>query len=174
MFWHLINLETDGCVAQTGLPGSYFIVSPVSGTTRRYQCNLFFRLNVESDTYHITSVSLFQAQLLKFLFLYKCQTVLGTHKPPTPTFILNCFSSFVFFFVFLCRAILPMSSRSVLNHSQQVGGPTGQTGGMGGGGERGGSGTGRSGSMGSPSRSSPSIIGMPKQQQARQPFTINR
>uniref|UniRef100_A0A7N6BLM3 NOT2/NOT3/NOT5 C-terminal domain-containing protein n=1 Tax=Anabas testudineus TaxID=64144 RepID=A0A7N6BLM3_ANATE len=39
--------------------------------------------------------------------------------------------------------------------------------------QRGGSGTGRSGSMGSPSRSSPSIIGMPKQQQARQPFTIN-
>lgn len=71
-----------------------------------------------------------------------------------------------------CRGILPMSSRSVLNHNQQVGGPTGQSGGMGGG-ERGGGG-GRSGSMGSPSRSSPSIIGMPKQQQARQPFTINR
>uniref|UniRef100_A0A671WLJ8 CCR4-NOT transcription complex subunit 2 n=1 Tax=Sparus aurata TaxID=8175 RepID=A0A671WLJ8_SPAAU len=51
--------------------------------------------------------------------------------------------------------ILPMSSRSVMNHSQQVGGPTGSS------------------SMGSPSRSSPSIIGMPKQQQARQPFTIN-
>lgn len=78
----------------------------------------------------------------------------------------------------LCRGILPMSSRSVLNHSQQVGGPTGQTGGMVGGvgGERGGGGVGagRSSSMGSPSRSSPSIIGMPKQQQARQPFTINR
>uniref|UniRef100_A0AAQ5YF18 CCR4-NOT transcription complex subunit 2 n=1 Tax=Amphiprion ocellaris TaxID=80972 RepID=A0AAQ5YF18_AMPOC len=70
-----------------------------------------------------------------------------------------------------CRGILPMSSRNVLNHSQQVGGPTGQAGGMGGGGERGGGG--RSGSMGSPSRSSPSIIGMPKQQQGRQPFTIN-
>ncbi|XP_042370178.1 CCR4-NOT transcription complex subunit 2-like, partial [Plectropomus leopardus] len=72
--------------------------------------------------------------------------------------------------------ILPMSSRSVLNHSQQVGGPTGQSGGMGGVGvERGGGGVGggRSSSMGSPSRSSPSIIGMPKQQQARQPFTIN-
>lgn len=69
-----------------------------------------------------------------------------------------------------------MSSRTVLNHSQQVGGPTGQAGGIGVGvgGERGGSGAGRSGSMGSPSRSSPSIIGMPKQQQARQPFTINR
>lgn len=81
--------------------------------------------------------------------------------------------------LFLCRGILPMSSRSVLNHSQQVGGPTGQTGGMVGGvgGERGGAGgvgAGRSSSMGSPSRSSPSIIGMPKQQQARQPFTINR
>nr|CAG5967849.1 unnamed protein product [Menidia menidia]CAG5969424.1 unnamed protein product [Menidia menidia] len=33
-----------------------------------------------------------------------------------------------------------MSSRSVLNHNQQVGGPTGQTGGMGVGGERGGGG----------------------------------
>uniref|UniRef100_A0A3Q3J4K5 CCR4-NOT transcription complex subunit 2 n=1 Tax=Monopterus albus TaxID=43700 RepID=A0A3Q3J4K5_MONAL len=64
------------------------------------------------------------------------------HTPPSPS-----------------RGILPMSSRSVLNHSQQVGGGTG--------------GGGRSGSMGSPSRSSPSIIGMPKQQQARQPFTIN-
>lgn len=77
------------------------------------------------------------------------------------------------------RGILPMSSRSVLNHSQQVGGPTGQSGSMVGGvgGERGGGGgvgAGRSSSMGSPSRSSPSIIGMPKQQQARQPFTINR
>ena len=74
-----------------------------------------------------------------------------------------------------------MSSRSVMNHSQQVGGPTGQSagmvGGVGVGGERGGAGgvgAGRSSSMGSPSRSSPSIIGMPKQQQARQPFTINR
>uniref|UniRef100_A0A7N8X7R3 CCR4-NOT transcription complex subunit 2 n=1 Tax=Mastacembelus armatus TaxID=205130 RepID=A0A7N8X7R3_9TELE len=75
----------------------------------------------------------------------------------------------------LLMGILPMSSRSVLNHSQQVGGPAGQAGGMGVGGERGGSsgGGGRSGSMGSPSRSSPSIIGTPKQQQARQPFTIN-
>uniref|UniRef100_A0A672G5H2 CCR4-NOT transcription complex subunit 2 n=1 Tax=Salarias fasciatus TaxID=181472 RepID=A0A672G5H2_SALFA len=79
------------------------------------------------------------------------------------------------------KGILPMRS-SVLNHSQQVGGPTGQSGGIGaggGGGERGGGGGvggiggGRSGSLGSPSRSSPSIIGMPKQQQARQPFTIN-
>ncbi|XP_072233300.1 CCR4-NOT transcription complex subunit 2-like isoform X1 [Leuresthes tenuis] len=78
------------------------------------------------------------------------------HTPPSPS-----------------RGILPMSSRSVLNHNQQVGGPTGQTSGMGVGGERGGGGGGRSGSMGSPSRSSPSIIGMPKQQQARQPFTIN-
>ncbi|KAG8005444.1 CCR4-NOT transcription complex subunit 2 [Nibea albiflora] len=83
------------------------------------------------------------------------------HTPPSPS-----------------RGILPMSSRSVLNHSQQVGGPTGQSGSMVGGvgGERGGGGgvgAGRSSSMGSPSRSSPSIIGMPKQQQARQPFTIN-
>ena len=77
----------------------------------------------------------------------------------------------------LCRGILPLSSRSVLNHSQQVGGPTGQTGGMVGG-ERGGASAGvgaaRSSSIGSPSRGSPSIIGMAKQQQARQPFTINR
>lgn len=76
------------------------------------------------------------------------------------------------------RGILPMSSRSVLNHSQQVGGPTGQTGGMVGGergGASGGVGAGRSSSsIGSPSRGSPSIIGMPKQQPARQPFTINR
>ncbi|XP_045895836.1 CCR4-NOT transcription complex subunit 2-like isoform X1 [Micropterus dolomieu] len=82
------------------------------------------------------------------------------HTPPSPS-----------------RGILPMSSRSVMNHNQQVGGPTGQSVGMVGvGGERGGAGgvgAGRSGSMGSPSRSSPSIIGMPKQQQARQPFTIN-
>uniref|UniRef100_A0A8C9ZES9 CCR4-NOT transcription complex subunit 2 n=1 Tax=Sander lucioperca TaxID=283035 RepID=A0A8C9ZES9_SANLU len=61
------------------------------------------------------------------------------HTPPSPS-----------------RGILPMSTRSVLNHSQQVG-----------------VGGGRSSGMGSPSRSSPSIIGMPKQQQARQPFTIN-
>uniref|UniRef100_H3C9X4 CCR4-NOT transcription complex subunit 2 n=1 Tax=Tetraodon nigroviridis TaxID=99883 RepID=H3C9X4_TETNG len=67
------------------------------------------------------------------------------HTPPSPS-----------------RGILPMSSRSVLNHSQ-VGGPTGQTG----------VGAGRSGSIGSPGRGSPSIIGMPKQQPARQPFTIN-
>uniref|UniRef100_A0A667XK96 CCR4-NOT transcription complex subunit 2 n=1 Tax=Myripristis murdjan TaxID=586833 RepID=A0A667XK96_9TELE len=75
------------------------------------------------------------------------------------------------------QGILPMSSRSMLNHSQQVGGAGGQGGGGGGGGERGGGGGGggggRSGGMGSPSRSSPSIICMPKQQQARQPFTIN-
>uniref|UniRef100_A0A8D3CSD5 CCR4-NOT transcription complex subunit 2 n=1 Tax=Scophthalmus maximus TaxID=52904 RepID=A0A8D3CSD5_SCOMX len=61
------------------------------------------------------------------------------HTPPSPS-----------------RGILPMS-RSVMNHNQQVGGPTGRSG----------------GGMGSPSRSSPSIIGMPKPQQARQPFTIN-
>uniref|UniRef100_A0A8C6NU11 CCR4-NOT transcription complex subunit 2 n=1 Tax=Nothobranchius furzeri TaxID=105023 RepID=A0A8C6NU11_NOTFU len=78
------------------------------------------------------------------------------HTPPSPS-----------------RGILPMSSRSVLNHNQQVGGPTGQAGGIGA--ERGGGGGGgRSGTMGSPSRSSPSIIGMPKQPQSRQPFTFNR
>eukprot|EP00066_Takifugu_rubripes_P009747 XP_003976991.1 PREDICTED: CCR4-NOT transcription complex subunit 2-like [Takifugu rubripes] len=81
------------------------------------------------------------------------------HTPPSPS-----------------RGILPMSSRGVLNHSQQVGGPTGPTGGLVGGERGGGSagvGAGRSSSIGSPSRGSPSIIGMPKQQQARQPFTIN-
>uniref|UniRef100_A0A8D3CFV0 CCR4-NOT transcription complex subunit 2 n=1 Tax=Scophthalmus maximus TaxID=52904 RepID=A0A8D3CFV0_SCOMX len=97
---------------------------------------------------------------VSFMFLYITQ--LSTCSSPSP-------------FLSLCRGILPMS-RSVMNHNQQVGGPTGQTGGMGVGigGERGvGSGGRSGGGMGSPSRSSPSIIGMPKPQQARQPFTIN-
>ncbi|XP_061571049.1 CCR4-NOT transcription complex subunit 2-like isoform X2 [Cololabis saira] len=64
------------------------------------------------------------------------------------------------------RSIMSMSSRSVLNHNQQVGGAHGPDG------PGGGTGGGRGG-MGSPSRASPSIIGMPKQQQPRQPFTIN-
>ncbi|KAG7218949.1 hypothetical protein INR49_019396 [Caranx melampygus] len=63
------------------------------------------------------------------------------------------------------RGILPMSSRSVLNHSQQVGGPTGQAGGMGGVGvERGGGGGGgggRSGSMGVPAARHPASSGCP-------------
>ncbi|XP_028304372.1 CCR4-NOT transcription complex subunit 2-like isoform X2 [Gouania willdenowi] len=75
------------------------------------------------------------------------------HTPPSPS-----------------RGILPMSSRAVMNHSQQVGGPSAQVVGIGG--ERG-VGGGRSGGMSSPSRSSPSIIGMPKAQHSRQPFTIN-
>ncbi|XP_041693045.1 CCR4-NOT transcription complex subunit 2 isoform X2 [Coregonus clupeaformis] len=57
------------------------------------------------------------------------------------------------------RGILPMNSRNMLNHSQ-----VGQGIGMG---------SSRTNSMGSPNRSSPSIICMPKQQPARQPFTIN-
>ncbi|KAM6985357.1 CCR4-NOT transcription complex subunit 2-like isoform 2-T2 [Aplochiton taeniatus] len=90
---------------------------------------------------------------------------MGLHTPPSPS-----------------RGILPMNTRSMLNHSQQQvgGGQAGLVGGMGngGGGSVGGGGGvgvggGRSGTMGSPNRSSPSIICMPKQQQARQPFTIN-
>uniref|UniRef100_A0AAQ5X4J2 CCR4-NOT transcription complex subunit 2 n=2 Tax=Percomorphaceae TaxID=1489872 RepID=A0AAQ5X4J2_AMPOC len=114
---------------------------------------------------------------------YSQQSMFPPHRPDkdvsfpseTPHFVVKNVSvsvqQEVVIRVCACRGILPMSSRNVLNHSQQVGGPTGQAGGMGGGGERGGGG--RSGSMGSPSRSSPSIIGMPKQQQGRQPFTIN-
>ncbi|KAL0968098.1 hypothetical protein UPYG_G00262380 [Umbra pygmaea] len=67
---------------------------------------------------------------------------MSLHTPPSPS-----------------RGILPMSSRSMLNHSQ-VGQSAGMT-------------SGRTNSMGSPNRSSPSIICMPKQQPARQPFTIN-
>uniref|UniRef100_A0A8D0D503 CCR4-NOT transcription complex subunit 2 n=1 Tax=Sander lucioperca TaxID=283035 RepID=A0A8D0D503_SANLU len=108
--------------------------------------------------------------------LYGPQSKMNPH-PCNLLQLLICCCVFLCAFRSLCRGILPMSTRSVLNHSQQVGGPTGQTGGMGGVGvERGGGGGvggGRSSGMGSPSRSSPSIIGMPKQQQARQPFTIN-
>lgn len=57
-----------------------------------------------------------------------------------------------------------MNSRNMLNHSQvgQGIGMSGRTNSMG------------SSGLGSPNRSSPSIICMPKQQPARQPFTINR
>lgn len=126
--------------------------------------------------YHLTSVSNPAARVA--LPPYRLQVVLETHNTT------SCFNPSLVSHPPLslppplCRGILPMSSRSVMNHNQQVGGPTGQSVGMVGvGGERGGAGgvgAGRSGSMGSPSRSSPSIIGMPKQQQARQPFTINR
>lgn len=55
-------------------------------------------------------------------------------------------------------------NRNMLNHSQvgQGIGMSGRTNSMG------------SSGLGSPNRSSPSIICMPKQQPARQPFTINR
>ncbi|XP_061617728.1 CCR4-NOT transcription complex subunit 2-like isoform X3 [Phyllopteryx taeniolatus] len=69
------------------------------------------------------------------------------HTPPSPS-----------------RGILPVSSRGVLAHNQQAGGPAGQPIGMGG--ERGGGAGGRSAGG-----SSPSVIGMPKQ--SRQAFTIN-
>lgn len=57
-----------------------------------------------------------------------------------------------------------MNTRNMLNHSQvgQGIGMSGRTNSMG------------SSGLGSPNRSSPSIICMPKQQPARQPFTINR
>lgn len=66
--------------------------------------------------------------------------------------------------LFLNRGTLPMNSRNMLNHSQvgQGIGISGRTNSMG------------SSGLGSPNRSSPSIICMPKQQPARQPFTINR
>ncbi|XP_005163166.1 CCR4-NOT transcription complex subunit 2 isoform X1 [Danio rerio] len=60
------------------------------------------------------------------------------------------------------RGILPMNTRNMM--SSQVGqgmGMSGRTNSMG------------SSGLGSPNRSSPSIICMPKQQPARQPFTIN-
>ncbi|XP_062245417.1 CCR4-NOT transcription complex subunit 2 isoform X1 [Platichthys flesus] len=61
------------------------------------------------------------------------------------------------------RGTLPMNTRNMLNHSQvsQSIGMSGRTNSMG------------SSGLGSPNRSSPSIICMPKQQPARQPFTIN-
>ncbi|XP_062374119.1 CCR4-NOT transcription complex subunit 2 isoform X1 [Sardina pilchardus] len=73
---------------------------------------------------------------------------LSLHTPPSPS-----------------RGILPMNTRNMMNHAQVGQGMSGMSG--------------RSNSMGSsglgsPNRSSPSIICMPKQQQARQPLTINR
>ncbi|XP_056595413.1 CCR4-NOT transcription complex subunit 2 isoform X1 [Triplophysa dalaica] len=70
---------------------------------------------------------------------------MSLHTPPSPN-----------------RGILPMNSRNLM--SSQVGqgmGMSGRTNSMG------------SSGLGSPNRSSPSIICMPKQQPARQPFTIN-
>uniref|UniRef100_A0A672RNJ6 CCR4-NOT transcription complex subunit 2 n=1 Tax=Sinocyclocheilus grahami TaxID=75366 RepID=A0A672RNJ6_SINGR len=70
---------------------------------------------------------------------------MSLHTPPSPN-----------------RGILPMNSRNMM--SSQVGqgmGMSGRTNSMG------------SSGLGSPNRSSPSIICMPKQQPARQPFTIN-
>ena len=58
-----------------------------------------------------------------------------------------------------------MNTRNMMNHAQVgqgMGGMTGRSNSMG------------SSGLGSPNRSSPSIICMPKQQQARQPLTINR
>uniref|UniRef100_A0A8C5N5I9 CCR4-NOT transcription complex subunit 2 n=2 Tax=Gouania willdenowi TaxID=441366 RepID=A0A8C5N5I9_GOUWI len=71
---------------------------------------------------------------------------MSLHTPPSPS-----------------RGTLPMNSRNMLNHSQvgQGIGMSGRTNSMG------------SSGLGSPNRSSPSIICMPKQQPARQPFTIN-
>ncbi|KAF5928263.1 hypothetical protein HPG69_014868 [Diceros bicornis minor] len=65
---------------------------------------------------------------------------------------------------FLIRGILPMNPRNMMNHSQVgqgIGIPS-RTNSM------------SSSGLGSPSRSSPSIICMPKQQPSRQPFTVNR
>ncbi|XP_061085340.1 CCR4-NOT transcription complex subunit 2 isoform X2 [Conger conger] len=75
---------------------------------------------------------------------------MSLHTPPSPS-----------------RGILPMNSRNMMNHGQV--GQVGQVGqGMG-------SRTNSLSSSGlaSPSRGSPSIICMPKQQPSRQPFTIN-
>uniref|UniRef100_A0A8C2WPH1 CCR4-NOT transcription complex subunit 2 n=1 Tax=Cyclopterus lumpus TaxID=8103 RepID=A0A8C2WPH1_CYCLU len=71
---------------------------------------------------------------------------MSLHTPPSPS-----------------RGTLPMNTRNMLNHSQvgQSIGMSGRTNSMG------------SSGLGSPNRSSPSIICMPKQQPARQPFTIN-
>uniref|UniRef100_A0A673GNL2 CCR4-NOT transcription complex subunit 2 n=1 Tax=Sinocyclocheilus rhinocerous TaxID=307959 RepID=A0A673GNL2_9TELE len=85
-------------------------------------------------------------------------TQLPSHSTPTtgvPTMSLHTPSS-------PNRGILPMNSRNMM--SSQVGqgmGMSGRTNSMG------------SSGLGSPNRSSPSIICMPKQQPARQPFTIN-
>uniref|UniRef100_A0A672YQK9 CCR4-NOT transcription complex subunit 2 n=1 Tax=Sphaeramia orbicularis TaxID=375764 RepID=A0A672YQK9_9TELE len=71
---------------------------------------------------------------------------MSLHTPPSPS-----------------RGTLPMNTRNMLNHSQvgQGIGMSGRTNSM------------SSSGLGSPNRSSPSIICMPKQQPARQPFTIN-
>ncbi|XP_068168614.1 CCR4-NOT transcription complex subunit 2 isoform X2 [Antennarius striatus] len=71
---------------------------------------------------------------------------MSLHTPPSPS-----------------RGTLPMNSRNMLNHSQvgQGIGMSARTNSMG------------SSGLASPNRSSPSIICMPKQQPARQPFTIN-
>ncbi|XP_031719409.1 CCR4-NOT transcription complex subunit 2 isoform X1 [Anarhichas minor] len=71
---------------------------------------------------------------------------MSLHTPPSPS-----------------RGTLPMNTRNMLNHSQvgQGIGMSGRTNSMG------------SSGLGSPNHSSPSIICMPKQQPARQPFTIN-
>uniref|UniRef100_A0AAY4BGX4 CCR4-NOT transcription complex subunit 2 n=1 Tax=Denticeps clupeoides TaxID=299321 RepID=A0AAY4BGX4_9TELE len=71
---------------------------------------------------------------------------MSLHTPPSPS-----------------RGILPMNTRNLMNHTQ-----VGQGMGM----SRGSNNMGSSG-LGSPNRSSPSIICMPKQQQSRQPLTIN-
>ncbi|XP_035258416.1 CCR4-NOT transcription complex subunit 2-like isoform X1 [Anguilla rostrata] len=71
---------------------------------------------------------------------------MSLHTPPSPS-----------------RGILPINTRNMMNHSQ-----VGQGLGMG---SRTNSLSGSG--LGSPSRSSPSIICMPKQQPSRQPFTIN-
>ncbi|KAI4826130.1 hypothetical protein KUCAC02_021777 [Chaenocephalus aceratus] len=72
---------------------------------------------------------------------------MSLHTPPSPS-----------------RGSLPMNTRNMLNHSQvgQSIGMSGRTNSM------------SSSGLGSPNRSSPSIICMPKQQPARQPFTIKQ
>ncbi|KAJ7998015.1 hypothetical protein DPEC_G00218160 [Dallia pectoralis] len=72
---------------------------------------------------------------------------MSLHTPPSPS-----------------RGIPPINSRSILNHAQtaqSIGLNSSRTNSMG------------SSGLVSPNRSSPSIICMPKQQPARQPFTIN-
>lgn len=84
---------------------------------------------------------------------------MSLHTPPSPS-----------------RGILPMNTRNMMSTPQQVGRQEVMVGGMPSGGRTnslGSSGLGSSG-LGSPNRASPSIICMPKQQQSRQPFTINR
>lgn len=94
---------------------------------------------------------------------------MSLHTPPSPSRYLPLISVFMSTFSHdypscLNRGTLPMNSRNMLNHSQvgQGIGMSGRTNSMG------------SSGLGSPNRSSPSIICMPKQQPARQPFTINR